>query len=79
MAPTWGPAGQDAFLAACVPLSGGAPSLLTLRSAAVASLWGLGPRMMWQEMVLLVWPGRGERPGVCTSSLGCRLPLPLVL
>lgn len=57
------PGGLRAFYPGVV--GGGAPSLLTLRSAAVASLWGLGTRMMCQEMVLLGVAGeRGEAGGL---------------
>lgn len=55
MAPTWGPAGQDAFLAACVPFIRGAPSWLTLRSGALAP--GCCGRR-WS-----CWCGRGEGRG----------------
>lgn len=69
--PSWWPAGL---------LSEWAPSLLTLCSASVASLWGLGTRMECQEMVP-VWCGRGEGRvvgGLC-QFLDCRLPFPLML
>lgn len=50
--------GRPSCRPACL-LSGWAPFLLTLCSAAVAPLCGLGTRMAYQEMVP-VWCGQGE-------------------